>query len=224
MSKFSKLEGQDIVVESTLQDLRPVEEGWKLGVARILGALGIANVVTLPVGKALGLTDVETVANTLGKEGGAASLMKRLAAVDAAGFLAAFAGAKYIKLEASKELKKLFDNDKMKAYLKKECDAIFKELRKENSRITADISAYKNSKVFKKLANEDRSFIAKHLTQIAQCSIEVGGYTIVGTGDTDSFDQLFVVFFNPDDNKMIKKSIPVPSKEDLGIETPEKSE
>ena len=35
MSKFSKLEGQDVVIESTLAEIVPVEEGWGTVVAGI---------------------------------------------------------------------------------------------------------------------------------------------------------------------------------------------
>lgn len=201
-----------------MQELLPVEEGWKLGLARILGWVGVGNLAGNAAASALGLTSIDSLANMLGSENGYKSFMARMAAVNVAGLASAFGTAKLIKIQASKELQKLFDDDKMKAYLKKECDAIFKEVKKENSRITPNVEEYKSSKAFKKLATKDRSFIANHLTQIAQCSIDIAGYTIVGTGDTDSFDQLYVVFYNPDETKLIKKAIPIPGKEDLGIE------
>ena len=216
MSNCSKLDQQDAVVEAALAEMNPVEESWKLGLARILGFIGVGNAASYVSGKALGLTSIDSLANMFSSEDGYKSFMARLTAVNVAGLASAFGTAKLIKIQASKELQKLFDNDKMKAYLKKECDAIFKEVKKENSRITPNVEEYKSSKAFKKLATKDRSFIANHLTQIAQCSIDVAGYTIVGTGDTDSFDQLYVVFYNPDDTKLIKKAIPIPGKEDIG--------
>lgn len=193
MSKFSKLDQQDVVVEAALAEMNPVEEGW--GIA--LGALG-ASLLGANIGTVVG-----------------AIISFGILALPGAIF-GAFKGYKFLKMKANQQLKSILHKEKMEKYIIEKCDEIFKKAQKENKNLTTDIEAsMKKSEKIKELMDENRSPISKFFTYLADCSDTIGKYTIMATGDTDSFEFLWVLFYDTKDCKVVKHSIPVPSAADL---------
>jgi len=194
MSKFSKLDGQDIVVESVLQEITPVEEGWKAAVGRIFGSWAS---FAVPAGLLMMLTG---------------SFIPGVIA----GVFAGLAGTKAIAIAGSKELKALLKKPELQKYIKEKADIAFKELKKEHKQLTTDIDAALRKIENKKDMNaDDRGPVSKFLTKFAKCTVKIANYTIMATGDGESFDGLFVIFYDEEAGKIIKHAIPVPKEEDL---------
>ena len=109
MSKFSKLEGQDVIIESTLAEITPIEEGWGTVVA------GIGTAAGARLSSIIGL-----------KAAGAISL-------------GSYAAGKYINIKANGDLAKLFSIDELKNYVKDQCDKILKEEQEKDPSVTPSL-------------------------------------------------------------------------------------
>ena len=194
MSKFYNLEGQSVVVEAALDDLRPVEEGWGYAVAKVLGTLAAADVAAF-IG---------------------AIFSFGILAIPGA-IIGGLKGWKFINLKASEQLVSLLNKDDIKKYIIEECDKKFKELKKKNKNLTLDVDdAMKNSEKLKEVAQDNRGPVDKFFTNFGKCTTKIGNYTIMATGDSDSFDGLHVVFFDTEADKLIRESIPVPTAKTVG--------
>ena len=194
MSKFYNLEGQSVVVEAALDDLRPVEEGWGYAVAKVLGTLAAADVAAF-IG---------------------AIFSFGILAIPGA-IIGGLKGWKFINLKASEQLVSLLNKDDIKKYIIEECDKKFKELKKKNKNLTLDVdAAMKNSEKLKEVSQDNRGPVDKFFTNFGKCTTKIGNYTIMATGDSDSFDGLHVVFFDTEADKLIRESIPVPTAKTVG--------
>lgn len=210
MSKFAQLDGQDSVVESTINDIIPIEEGWGTAIARVGTYLGIFG--TVLAGSLFGVKGV-----LLGVVGTAA----------------ATAANKKIKNISEGQVKKVLTNPKMQKYIITECDRIYSDLKKKyNTKGTSyvfekkvPISAveYDESKGihFQMDLNKDNqkkvlNKLDKHYLFIEN----IGEYTIGIYADTDhvqGMDALFMLINKEtrSHSHIIHMMIPAPTNEEL---------
>lgn len=206
MSKFSKLEGQDVVVESALAEVSPVEEGWAFALKAMAARLGGYIVGTM--------ASSEFIRRKLYLDEDERGYIAR-----AFGNLSMIASDRLLKIAASKSLASVLMSEPMKKYIKEQCDAIYKETKKEVKNLSLKVKEALHLKADdKEMKKDERSIIKKYITDYISCQMTIEGYTIMATGDDKNVDSLYVVFYDPDYDKIIKKAIPAPNKEDLQSE------
>ena len=182
MSKFAKLDQQDIMVESTLAELNPVEEGW--------GTLCLA------LGGMIG-----TGVGRMGKPGLGGAIM-----------LGSAAANRYIMIKSSADLKKLFDLNEIKEYVKTECGKILKEEQEKDPSVTPDLPGG-IIKWIKKQFTDKKVGWAEAIMNTGEIKTEVGPYSIYAIGDTDSIGKITVMLYSKAKNNFFVKVIPPPTKE-----------
>ena len=216
MSKFSKLEGQDVVVESALAEVSPVEEGWGAALAQVGTITGIFGSIV----------------------GGAFFGIKGLL-LGAAGTAVAAAANKKLQNISESQVKKVLANPKMQKYITDECNKIYSKLAKYyksssgNSFIfekkvsvnTVEVSGsdditnindnseYSKSKV-QRLKEYNKN--ERHYLFIEQ----LGDYTIGLYADSDhvqGIDVFFLLTNKDKDNepRVVHHNIPAPTNEEL---------
>lgn len=211
MSKFYNLEGQSVVVEAALDDLRPVEEGWGAALAKYLGLGAVGVAVTSIVNK----INVKVLTDSAAS-GDFESVWKKMMAIGGVGVIASLFGQykanKLINMEASKKLVELLNKDEIKKHIVAEAEKAFKEAKKEHKHLTVDVEKVIEDKANSKEASaDDRGIIKRFLTYYAKCTTKVDKYTVFATGDFKSIDSLFVIFFDEEENKVVRKALPVPT-------------
>ena len=190
----SREELKAMTAEAAKESMEVAEEGWKAALSKVFGSWCS---FALPAGILMLLTG-SAIPGVIG------------------GAFAGIAGMKAINVAASKELSALLKKSELQNYIKEESAKAFKELRKEHKKLTADVSSALRKLENKKAMNADeRGPVSKFLTKFAKCTVKIGEYTIVATGDGEEFDGLFVIFYDEEAEKIIKHALPVPAVDDL---------
>ena len=183
MSKFAKLDQQDIMVESTLAELNPVEEGW--------GTLCLA----------LGGMVGSGIGRITGKPGLGGAIV-----------LGSAAAGRYVTIKSSADLKKLFDLNEIKEYVKTECGKILKEEQEKDPSVTPDLPGGL-IKWIKKQFTDKKISEMESIMNNGEIKTEVGPYSIYAIGDTDSIGKITVMLYSKAKNNFFVKVLPPPTKE-----------
>ncbi len=129
-----------------------------------------------------------------------------------AGIFASLKAMNAIDMAANKDLKKLIERQDIKSFIEKEADKAFKEAKKENKNLDPNVEeALKSVQHMDEAEEDDRSWITKYFTKLARCFLNVGKYTVIATGDIDSVDTLYLLMFDKEANKVVKKALPLPA-------------
>ena len=170
------------------ESMEIAEEGWGTAILKAVGVYG-SGVACIALGTILGA--------------GVPGLI--------AGMFAGFKAMKAIDMAANKDLKKLLERADIKSFIEKEADKTFKEAKKENKNLVLEVEeALKNVQHMDEAEEDARSWITKYFTKLARCFLTVGKYTVIATGDLDSVDTLYLLMFDKEANKVVKKQLPLP--------------
>ena len=179
MSKFAKLDGQEMVVESTLQDMQAVEENtiietiknaeWLmpgLAAAVVIGGINVVYGFARHVAYELGDTVGKKVRNTMNK------------------------------MELKKFIRAL-NSDDVKLFLKGQCDAAFEEAKKKYPDLTKKVSAVDGTAVEKgtDAVKSSKGFFGKFFHSTNITPVKIGEYLIVFDGTPSSGVSTTVVVF-----------------------------
>ncbi|MBP5698176.1 MAG: hypothetical protein J6W96_01445 [Alphaproteobacteria bacterium] len=215
MSKFAQIEGHDIVVENTLMKLNYVEEGWGQFILTLAGGFGALGAAAAAAG---GLASIafkylpEVPATCV-------SLLIGLPAM----WFAPDVAHHIISTKTDKMFKKLLSTKEFTDYIKKECDAIFKEEKKKDRTLTKDHpnadDIYRN-RISEVKRAEKKIDMSNVMSYINEAQFEVDGYKLFAMGDAKSITEIKVLFFSTKDDKtgdLVVRSVPVPKKEDMVV-------
>ena len=218
MSKFYNLEGQSAVVESTLKDMQPVKETWGVILGKIaagylgtkIGVVGGALAGTVAGAAIMGLGAMATsfVTATIG------GLVIALSPF-AGAIYGCLKGCDLVNLYVGSELKKALHQKAVTKYITEECDEIYNDIKKEYPKISLDVLNILKKKNQMYELRDDRGTIDKILSTVSKCSVTINKYTIIATGSSSSLESLYVLMYDEEGDKLIKRAIPVPNLSDL---------
>ena len=207
MSKFAQLKGQSVVVESTLQDIQPAEEGWVTSLSR--AATIIASGVA---GSGLGssIADKFNVSD---------SMRNVLSDV---GTLLGFLGGRYIHdIFYTKNGKKIIENPKFREHVIKEADACFKAAKKQDSSVIYDMDTRKIKVALNQITIDgEPGGVTNALWQATfrdafEKRVKIGKYTIIVLGDEKKLNKIAVAFWSTKREKVILYGIKAPTVEEI---------
>lgn len=186
-----------------------VTEGWGAALAKLLGF----SAVGAPLSTIFTKLHLKILTNP---DDDFTTMAKKSIAVGVCGLVlniaADIAANKAIDLQASKKLLEALNKPEMVEHIKTEAAKAFKELKKEHKSLTLDVeNALKEKANTKEASKDERGFITRFLTYYAKCTAKIDKYTVFATGDFKSFDSLYVIFFDEEEGKIIRKALPIPS-------------
>jgi len=206
MSKFAKLEKQDVVVEATLSELAPVEEGW--------GDYMLQMAAAIVGGVPAGLKVAEKLEKFgLKKWGTINNLISGLTTIGGAA-----AGVYLFKLASSRYFKGVINNANFKKYLEEKAQEVFKAAKKEDKSIVSNFADIEKEIQSAKDNCEDRQMGDEYLSfgkYLHEAKIDVGNFSIIAIGDSTSIKRLAVVLWSEENKKLIFKDLSIPSKEEI---------
>ena len=206
MSKFYNLEGQSVVVEAALDDLRPVEEGWGdymlQMAAAIIGGIPAGLKVSDKLEK-IGLKKWGTINNLI-------------SGLTTAG--GALAGVFLFKLASSRYFKGVINNANFKKYLEEKANEVLKAAKKEDKTIVSKFDDIEKELKAAMDNCEDRQMGDEYLNfgkYLHEAKIDVGNFSIIAIGDSQSIKRLAVVLWSEEKQKLMFKDLPIPSKMEI---------
>jgi len=208
MSKFAKLEGQDVVIESTLAET--VQEGWGDALALLASGLlggaaygavgGLAGAIP---GLFLGSPLVSMVGGIYGSVTGFGA--------------GAESGIRLIVAHKSKAFNKIIENQNFKKWLKQKCDEVYKQAKKEDKSLIINFSQMeKEIEKYQNEPNDSHEGLRKErFDMLFDAVFNIGEYSLLAVGDKHTVKRVLLLLYSADDVKLVTKEIPVPSKEEI---------